>query len=341
MSRWIPLLLVFLVVACANQPPTSTPTLTAQSPPRAILEEFYATATAAPTPTATALPAPTPTFTPTPTATPTATPSPTPSPTPTATPTITPTPTPDRAELLASLDLSTLTLGQLLEIPIPEVTITAPRPVWECYLARDAEGPVDENGTRVSPCGWVGSPYIAPSPVAVKILNPTDRNQHLLRVVLFDELAPLLGVEFVPADEPHETLFVIDMVDAKLVTCDGDSSQGCARSLGDFTVDAQGNFVPTNAHADGELVIATRYSDEQVMGLLRHELLHVLVQLGHAEHGVMTTYATGGSYTLTAMDKAQLWLHSQVYANWMPWLPSWEEQKIAIQHGEWDVPPPI
>ena len=301
----IPLLLACLVMACESTPVVSPVPIEAQpmptgySSPSAILAEFYATATAEALPTPTATTRPTLTSTPTPAATPTLIP--------TATSTLPP-PTPTTAAT---------------PTPIPERVIYAPREVWECYLARDASR-VDENGIELSPCGWRSAfTYKAASPIAVEIPTLTDRYRRMLRVVLFEELEPLLRLSFVTPEETHLTLITIDLVDAKRIPCEGHD-----------------RVFPACADVDtNKVTIATRYSDAVVMGFLRHELLHILVDTVHAEQGIMRTAVyEDESHDLTEMDKAQLWLHSNpLIKDGFPLTLI----KQLVRYGEWEVPPPI
>ena len=137
MYRWVPLLLAFLIVACADPMPTPIPTDEPPIPTATATATPLPTSTPTPTPspvptptptpqcgtfttlkdawdggnsrcagypypTPTLTPTPTPTFTPTPTPTATPTPIPTPTPRPTATPTPRPTPTPTPGPVVTS-----------------------------------------------------------------------------------------------------------------------------------------------------------------------------------------------------------------------------------------------
>ena len=74
---------------------------------------------------------------------------------------------------------------------------------------------------------------------------------------------------------------------------------------------------------------------DELQGIVMHELLHLLVLMGHAEQGIMTPALD--TYELSAMDRAQLWLHSNPL---MDNVLTREDVERLARIGEWEDPPP-
>ena len=228
-------LVIFVIAACGDAPPTATqpPTPTAPPTPTPALEATWTpTPTPAPeatwTPTPTPVPEPTwtpkPTPTPEPTATFTPTPSPTSTPEPTATFTPTPTPTPTPVPTATFTPTPTPT-----PTPVPTATFTptptpTPMPVvierdvWECFLSKACSGiddyiskwPTDEVRYFFSESpesSYYNASYIG----RVKT--------HVERVAL--DLSPLLRLRFVEVEDKDQANLHIGVQDRSPYSCPG------------------------------------------------------------------------------------------------------------------------
>ena len=211
--------------------------------------------------------------------------------------------------------------------PMLGPVLTAPREAWECFFARD-DSKRDESGTVLSPCGWREHDrrvYKWRSPVNVNLFTSTEsaaqREQGLTQAAL-DELAPLLRLEFnVITDLPWSNNNAINLrfVDTSTVPCgEGTQFHGCAEGHRAWT---------------DEIAVAAQAGDRGLSRILQHELLHLLAYMGHARQGIMSTGEHwDGSYELTAMDRAQLWLYSNpLIRSGM----SLDEIRRMARYGEW------
>ena len=210
--------------------------------------------------------------------------------------------------------------------------MTAPKAVWDCFLARD-DSQRDEHGTVLSPCGWRevdGRVYKWRSPVNVNVFTSTEsaveRERRLTQDAL-DELAPLLRLEFNTITAPpwsNNNAINLRFVDTSTVPCgEGTQFHGCAEGHRTWT---------------DEIAVAAHARDMGLRRILRHELLHLVAYMAHAHQGIMSTGEQwDGSYELTDMDRAQLWLYSNpVIESGM----SLAEIEQIVRYGEWEIPPP-
>lgn len=211
--------------------------------------------------------------------------------------------------------------------PRPERLLTAPKAVWDCFLARD-DSQRDEHGTVLSPCGWVeydGRVYKWRSPVNVNVFTSTEsvaERERWLTQAALDELAPLLRLEFnMVTDLPWSNNNAINLrfIDTSSVPCgEGTQFHGCAEGHRTWT---------------DEIAIAAHAGDRGLRRILRHELLHLLAYMAHAHQGIMSTGRHwDGSYELTDMDRAQLWLYSNpLIRSGM----SLDEVQRMARYGDW------
>ena len=222
-------------------------------------------------------------------------------------------------------------------------------------MARD-DSVKDRTDTVLSPCGWRevavpdlpesirGRPEFSPflpigydRTVAYTTVGNADEQERQLTALMdvLSELSPLLRIEFtvVPIDEQeyNPNLLHVEFMDTEKVPCGERATlfEGCADYL---------------AAPQTVSVAAKRKSDDQLYGITLHELLHVLALMAHAEQGIMSTgNHWDGTYGLTDMDRAQLWLFSNPaftggydYEN----VTTFEEAKEMVRYGEWEIPPP-
>ena len=334
-----------LTVAISCTSPTPTPASDALRPSEVLATALAPhTATATPTPEQSAAPAPTPV--PTATSTPTSEPPPAPTPTPTKTPTATPTAT----------TVPTPT-------PTPQPHIVAPAAVWAGFFDR----PLEEGSDTVSFAGWrtvanyesyrpfTAAEYLGsltnPEPLmhhpsfdepwetygynvgleryVVSVVyagSETDRvlQERLLTEVL-SELSLLLRMGFLVLPSSHEHAYANKVTRVEFVDSGG--------------FECSGRYCPGIAHRSSEqwyAEVAARLDEDELRAVIMHELLHLIVLMGHATQGIMA-YGERQTLRLTEMDRAQLWLHSHplmadVYGR--------EEVEPLVRFGEWEEPPP-
>ncbi len=142
------------------------------------------------------------------------------------------------------------------------------------------------------------------------------------------ELSLLLriGLTISSTDEHYDDrsgIIYLSFLDVDWVLCGGERFLGCA-----YWQDTP-----------QRIEIATHgVTDDVLLGVIQHELLHVLALMGHAESGIMSHAEEGEvQSTLSDMDRAQVWLFSNpLFTGGVP-LSAVEQ---VARFGEWDKQPP-
>ena len=235
--------------------------------------------------------------------------------------------------------------------------ITAPREVWDCFLARD-DSVTDKYDVVLSPCGWTETVYghvdfdlaesIRNSPVASSFIpKGWDRVLHVEYVGRDEQQRVQAELLEESLEELSELLRIdLDIMDAEAATDDSTlhvrflyvETLECGERVERFWGCAEWWDSPN------VIRIAVRNKSEaQLLGIITHELLHVLAYVAHAEQGVMSdgrTYKLG----LSDMDRAQLWLFSNpLFRGWQDVgkATTLEEARRMVRYGEWEEPPPL
>ena len=224
---------------------------------------------------------------------------------------------------------------------VPVESITAPREVWECFLARD-DGMKDKYDIVLSSCGWresvIEAVYITPfyqkgwdRHVVIDSVgghHAQEAQVNLLAKAL-SELSLLLRIEFYLMKKPvayDPDYLYVRFQDVEELECgrdDTDDFWGCAH--------------PNSTPQEVEIAVRNK-SNEELYSIIVHELLHVLALMGHAEQGVMSY---GDTYGLSDMDRAQLWLFSDPRIPGGTNAPTLEAIEQAAHIGEWVAPPEL
>ena len=128
-------------------------------------------------------------------------------------------------------------------------------------------------------------------------------------------------------NEPEENDLVIRFVDAQTLKC------------GDRTEDFWGCADWFNEPQVVRVTIRNK-SDDQLYSTILHELLHVLALMSHAKHGIMSTGDNwDGTYGLSEMDRAQLWLFSDPRFRGGSDATRLKEVKQMMRLGDWAEAP--
>ena len=252
--------------------------------------------------------------------------------------------------------------------PMPRPAVSAPADVWACFLSRD-DSVKDEDGTVLSQCGWRESSlsYVVESAerrgdyqVAERLRNRPSSSPFLQqgydrKIVLevetpagperteqigqlaevLKKLSMLLRIGFFILPEEYldkENAVFVHFEDVEYVGC----GSGAVKFLGCASYTGEEQTVQ---------VAVRNKTDEELYWTIMHELLHILVFMGHAREGIMATgHHYDGSTELTDMDIAQLWLfsnpafHADITLGEEP--PLMAEVLGMVQVGEWDEAPP-